>query len=334
MAVVVVTGASGHVGASFVRALVARGDRVRALLRTPDPESLRGVDVERVVGDVRDRESLLRAFAGAEIVVHLAAQISIVGEMGGLVRETNVVGARNAAEAALVSGARRMVHMCSVHAFEQQPLDQPLDETRQRVTHGPAYDRSKADGEAEVRAVIARGLDAVIVHPSGIVGPLDFRPSRMGKVFLDLYHRKLPSLIDGGFDWVDVRDVVAGSLAALERGRKNESYLLTGGWRSVGELAAIAEKLTGKKPPRITSPMWLARAGAPLLEGWARLRKEEPLYTSESLLALRANRNYLRDKAERELGHRPRPIADSVRDVYRWFAENGRLPPSLLERLA
>src|SRR6516162_9363435 len=110
MAVVVVTGASGHVGASFVRALVARGDRVRALLRTPDPESLRGVDVERVVGDVRDRESLLRAFAGAEIVVHLAAQISIVGEMGGLVRETNVVGARNAAEAALVSGARRMVH--------------------------------------------------------------------------------------------------------------------------------------------------------------------------------------------------------------------------------
>jgi dihydroflavonol-4-reductase len=312
---------------------LARGDRVRVVAHTPDPESLKGLDVEQVPGDVRDLESLKKAFAGAELIVHLAAQISIVGEMGGLVRDTNVTGARNAAEAALQSGARRMLHMCSVHAFQQEPLDQPLDETRARVTRGPAYDRSKAAGEAEVRGVIARGLDVVIVHPSGIVGPLDYRPSRMGTVFLDLFHRKLPSLLDGGFDWVDVRDVVSGSLAALERGRSGESYLLTGRWAAIGELAALAEKLTGVRPPRFTSPMWLARVGAPLLEGWARLRRAEPLYTAESLLALRANRNYLRDKAARELGHQPRPLEDSVRDVYRWFAENGRIPPSLLERL-
>jgi dihydroflavonol-4-reductase len=264
--------------------------------------------------------------------VHLAAQISIIGEMGGLVRETNVVGARNAAEAALASGARRMLHMCSVHAFDHAQPD-PIAESCPRVTRGPAYDRSKAEGEKEVRAVAARGLDVVIVHPSGIVGPFDYRPSRMGTVFLDLYRRKLPSLIAGGFDFVDVRDVVSGSLAALERGRGGESYLLTGGWYPIAELAAVVEKLTGVKPPRITSPMWLARVGAPFMEGWARLTKKEPLYTSESLLALRANRHYLREKSERELSYRPRPIADSVRDVYRWFAENGRLPPSLRESL-
>ena len=330
---VVVTGANGHVGSNFVRTLLQRGDRVRVMVRQPDPESLRGLDVERVQGDVRDLESLKKAFAGAELVVHLAAQISIIGEMGGLVRDTNVIGARNAGEAALACGVRRMLHMCSIHAFDQEPLDQPLDETRARVTRGPAYDRSKAEGERELRALIPRGLDVVLVHPSGIIGPLDFRPSRMGTVFLDLFHRRLPSLIDGGFDWVDVRDVVAGSIAALERGRTGESYLTTGHWQLIGELAGVAESVTGVKPPRLTSPMWLARVGAPFLEGWARLRKEEPLYTGESLLALRANRSYVRRKALDELGYQPRPIEESVRDVYRWFAENGRLPSSLLGRL-
>jgi dihydroflavonol-4-reductase len=334
MAFVVVTGASGHVGANFVRALLARGDRVRVMLLPDDldPDSLRGLDVERVVGDVRDPESLKRAFAGAELVVHLAAQISIIGPMGGLVHATNVLGARNVAEAALAAGARRMLHMCSVHAFDHTQPD-PLDENTARVTRGPAYDCSKADGEKEVRAVAARGLDVVIVHPSGIIGPLDYRPSRMGTVFLDLYRRKLPSLLDGGFDFVDVRDVVSGSLAALERGRASESYLLTGGWRTIGEIAAAAESATGVKPPRFTSPMWLARAGAPFMEGWARIFRQEPLYTSESLLALRTHRSYKREKAELELGYRPRPLLESVRDTYRWFAENGRVAASLLERL-
>jgi dihydroflavonol-4-reductase len=336
MGLIVVTGATGHVGANLVRELLRRGERVRAIVLEKDPPpALHGLDIECVPGDVRDPESLRRAFKGAEMLYHLAAQISIVGEMGGLVHATNVVGVRNVGVAALESGVRRMVHMCSVHAFQQEPLDEPLDETRARVTSksAPAYDRSKAAGEAEVRALIAEGLDAVIVHPSGIIGPFDYQPSRMGHVFLDLYHRKLPSLLDGGFDWVDVRDVVAGSIAALERGRTGESYLLSGRWCSIGELARIAERLTGVKPPRFTSPRWLARIGAPFLEGWAKLRRQEPLYTAESLVALGANRNYVRTKSERELGHQPRPTEDSVRDVYRWFASHGRVPPSLLERI-
>jgi dihydroflavonol-4-reductase len=324
---IAVTGASGHVGANLVRELLRRGQRVRALVHTPDPPSLRGLDVEQVPGDVRDLPSLRRAFAGAEVLYHLAARISIVGEMGGLVHDTNVVGARNAGQAALDCGVRRVLHMCSVHAFAQEPLDQALDETRARVSarSAPAYDRSKAGGEAEMRRLLERGLDVVILHPSGIIGPFDFGPSRMGQVFLDLYRRKLPSLVDGGFDWVDVRDVVAGAIAAVERGRTGESYLMTGHWRSIPELAGIAESVTGVRRPRLTSPRWLARVGAPLLEGWARLTQQEPLYTRESLVALGANRNYLRGKAERELDHRPRPTEESVRDVYRWFGENARL---------
>jgi dihydroflavonol-4-reductase len=335
MSFVAVTGANGHVGANLVRALVARGHRVRAMVRQNDPEALRGLDVEQVHGDVRDPESLKRAFAGVEQLYHLAAQISIIGEMGGLVRATNVDGARNVGQAAMAAGVRRMVHMASVHAFQQEPVDQPLDETRTRVTRGsaPAYDCSKAEGEAAIRALIAEGLDAVIVHPSAVIGPFDYRPSRVGQVFVDLYRRKLPSLLDGGFDWVDVRDVANTTIAAMERGRTGESYLISGTWRPIAELAAIAQSVTGVAPPRWTSPMWLARVGAPFMEGWARLTKKEPLYTSESLNALRANRCYVRDKSERELGHRPRPTEATVRDVYQWFAQSGRLPSTLLQRI-
>jgi len=184
MSLVAVTGATGHVGANLVRTLLQRGQRVRALVRQEDPEALRGLDVEKVRGDVRDPDSLRRAFAGVERLYHLAAQISIIGEMGGLVRATNVDGARNVGQAAMACGVQRMVHMCSVHAFQQEPLDQPLDETRVRVKRGsaPAYDCSKAEGEAEIRALIAQGLDAVIVHPSAVIGPFDYRPSRVGTV--------------------------------------------------------------------------------------------------------------------------------------------------------
>lgn len=335
MGLVMVTGANGHVGANMVRELLRRGEQVRVMVRRDDLEALRGLDVEVAKGDVRDPDSLMRAFEGVDLLYHLAALISIAGPMGGLVHETNVVGAANVARAALRRGVRRMVHFCSVHAFQQKPLDEPLDEDRARVVseRAAAYDRSKAAGEAEVRKVIAEGLDAVILHPSGVIGPHDYRPSRMGQVFLDLYNRRLPSLVEGGFDWVDVRDTVSTAIAAAERGRTNESYMMSGHYKTVGELAAMTESITGVPGPRFSSPQWLARIGAPFTEAWAKATDKEPLYTAESLEALRANRVYVRDKAARELGHDPRPTEDSIRDTYRWFAEHGRLPRELLDRL-
>jgi dihydroflavonol-4-reductase len=331
----VVTGANGHVGACLVRELLARDVAVRAVVRGDGRPALEGLDVERVRGDVRDADSLRKAFVGANVVYHCAALISIVGSMNGLVHETNVVGAGNAARAALRAGVRRFVHFCSVHAFDQAPLEHPLDEARARVRpdNAPAYDVSKAQGEAAVRAAIADGLDAVILHPSGIIGPHDYRPSRMGTVLLDLFHRRLPSLVDGGFDWVDVRDVATTAIAAAERGRTGESYLVTGHWMSIPEVAAAAHACTGVPAPRLTSPIWLARLGAPFMERWAKLTGHEPLYTAESLLALRANRVYVRDKAAADLGHDPRPTSTSIRDAYRWFAEHGKIPRRVLERL-
>ncbi len=332
MGLVAVTGATGHLGGCLVRQLLADGHRVRALVRGFAPrDSLGGLDVERFDGDVRDPDAMKAFVAGADTVFHLAAIISIVGGRGGLVDSVNVAGARNVGAAALAAGVPRFVHVCSVHAFDQAPLHEPLDETRARVRPGtaPAYDVSKAHGEAEIRKLVTEGLDAVIVHPTGVVGPFDFAPSRMGHVFLDLYHRRLPALVEGGFDWVDVRDVCNGIRAAAERGRTNESYLLSGHYHPIEVVAHTAQSVTGVAPPRLSSPMWLARIGAPFMELLAKATGSEPLYTSESLCALRANDKIIHDKAREELGHQPRPFEASVRDAYAWFASQGRLksPP-------
>lgn len=326
MATVAVTGATGHVGSNLVRQLVARGDTVRALTRKPDPVELRGLSVERVPGDVTSGDGLDALVDGADLLVHLAAQISIVGPMNGLVHAVNVEGVRHVVAAARRAGLPRMVHCCSVHVFEPEPFDQPTDERRPRVQRGdaPAYDVSKAEGEAVVRQAVAEGLDAVIVHPSGVMGPYDFRPSRMGHVLLKLYRRRLPALLGGGFDWVDARDVSAGILAAADRGRTGESYLLTGHYRTVAQVAEVAAEITGVPRPRLVCPKWVADIGAPFMDlaAWF-MRGGEPLYTSESLMPLMLRMPYDRSKAEKELGYAPRPFEETVRDAYAWMLAQG-----------
>lgn len=330
MATVAITGATGHVGSNLVRQLLERGDTVRALTRNPDPVELRGLSVQRFAGDVSSGDGLDALLDGAELVFHLAAQISIVGPMNGLVHKVNVEGARNVAAAAKRAKVRRMVHCCSVHVFEPEPFHQPTDESRPRVQRGeaPAYDVSKAEGEAAVREAVADGLDAVIVHPSGVMGPHDFKPSRMGHVLLKLYRRRLPALLAGGFDWVDARDVSAGMIAAAERGRTNESYLLTGHYRTVEQVGDVAQSVTGVPRPRLVCPKWVAQVGAPFMDlaAWA-MRGGEPLYTSESLMPLELRMAYDRSKAARELGYAPRPFEETVRDSYAWMLARGVIEP-------
>jgi len=325
----VVTGATGHVGNNLVRELLARGREVRVVVYEPSSRALRGLDVEVVHGDVRDIDSLHIAFKGAERVFHLGALISILGARGGLVPGTNVEGAGNAAMAALQAGVRRFIHMSSVHAFCQEPLDQAVDEDRthvpQRRSH-PAYDRSKAAGVARVREVASLGLDTVVLFPSGVVGPRDFQPSRMGRVLLAMYRGALPSLVAGGFDWVDVRDLVRGTISAAELGKAGGSYILSGHWHSMAELAEMVRILPGARPARPEIPMWLARLGGPAMDLYGRLSGREPLYTSESLRALRANGDLCRDRARHELGYEARPMTETIRDLFAWFAEEKVIP--------
>ena len=329
MATVAITGATGHLGSNLIRQLLDQGDTVRALVRKPNPPELRGLAIDTVQGDVVSGTGLDALLDGVDVLYHLAAQISIVGPMNGLVEAVNVQGVRNVVEAAKRAKLPRMVHTCSVHAFSHAPWDQPVDETRRRVKPGdaPAYDISKARGEAVVREAVADGLDAVIVHPSGVIGPYDYKLSRMGHVLLKLYRRSLPALLPGGYDFVDARDVSASMIAAAARGRTNESYLLTGRHHTIIELSKLAERVTGVPRPKFTAPVFLARLGAPFMDLAAKVLDGEPLYTSESLIPLQLQHGFDSTKAQRELGHTIRPLEDSLRDIYAWHLLEGTIAP-------
>ncbi|MCJ7725370.1 MAG: NAD-dependent epimerase/dehydratase family protein, partial [Acidimicrobiia bacterium] len=179
----VVTGASGHLGANLIPLLRSQGAAVRVVAHR-NVEAFEGAEVEVMRGDVLDRAGLESAFAGADVVYHLAAIISITGDPTGIVHRVNVEGAANAAEAARAVGVGRFVHCSSIHAFDLSIKAAVIDESSPRVPAGSAghaaYDRSKADGERRVREVIAAGLDGVIVHPTSVIGPHDMEPSRMG----------------------------------------------------------------------------------------------------------------------------------------------------------
>jgi dihydroflavonol-4-reductase len=319
---VAVTGATGHLGVHLVRTLLDRGQAVRALVYDA-PEVIGGLDVETVAGSTTDGGSLRRLMRDVETVYHLAGVISIDGGLGGRVAAVNVGGTRNAVVAAAEAGVQRFVHVGSIHAFDLSRRQGPIDETSPRVgARHPAYDRSKNDGEREVRRGMDQRLDAVIVNPTGVLGPLDYRPSLMGRSLLDLFHRRLPALIEGGFDWVDVRDVANGVVAAGERGRSGENYILSGRWCSVAEIAAAAAGVTGVAAPRFTVSTRFARRCLPVLRVVGRFSKLPPV-TAESLAALDANPDISSAKARAELGFSARPPAVSIADAYACFRERG-----------
>ena len=326
---VLVTGAAGHLGATLVRALLRDGRAVRAMVRGEAPSSLTGLPVELVRGDVLDPASLDAAMRGVEVVYHLAAFVSIYPSDAAKLATVNIEGPRYVTAAALAHGVRRLVHFSSIHALSPPEGDGVTDESRppNLDPDAPAYDRSKANGEAEVRAAVERGLDAVIVNPTGVLGPYSFRPQLHLRLMQDLYHRSLPSLVPGGFDWVDVRDVVQGAMAAENRGRTGERYLLSGRWASVRELAETVAGVTGRAPPRLTVPMWMARMGVPFAAAWAAITGVPPLYTAPSLRALHEHRHTDNQRARRELGFNPRPLVETIADTFVFNEQVGLLEP-------
>ena len=337
---VAVTGATGHVGNNLVRELLARGRTVRVLIheQSPPPRSLLGLDVERVYADVRDLEALRAGFSGVSVVYHLAAQISIEPRTDGVLDAINVRGTQNVLRAAHECGVRRLVHMSSVHALSALPEDEPIDETRPLVAslvgdggdigrgHGALpYDRSKADGEREVQRAVERGLDAVVVSPAAVIGRHDYGPSLQGAGLLAMLRNRVPAAIAGAYNWVDVRDVVSGAIAAEERGRTGERYLLSGHVCTLRELAAHLAAQRGGRPPLVTLPRALLWLALPFVSLVARLGGKRPLYTRNALQILGSNCDFRCDKARRELGFTPRPLPETIADTVAFYREVGYL---------
>ena len=322
----VVTGATGHIGNMLVRKLITTGKKVRAVVPPFDrPDSIKDLDVELVYADVRDMPALLSAFKGAEYVYHLAGIVSIGSGQSRLLNDVNVNGTKNVIDACMQIGVKRLLYVSSIHAFTEPPHGVPIIETKEfdPSTVLGYYAQSKAAATREVlQAVRTRDLDAVIVHPTGVIGPYDFNPSNMGQLILDYMNQQLYAYIDGAYDFVDVRDVAQGIILASDKGQVGENYILSGQQISIKQILTILEEETGIKAPRIKLPLWVAKMTAPAAELYYRLKNQTPLFTSYSISTLTSNSLTTHQKATRELGYTNRPIHASLRDAIQWFKAN------------
>lgn len=321
---IALTGASGHIGANLCRKLLDDNHDLRVLINQ-FTDSLEGLDLQVVKGDLLNMTSLKELADGAEVLIHLAASISINGDQHVL--DTNVVGTKNVLDAVRSCHVKRFMHFSSIHALVHQPHDQPLNEERPlAVSDHIIYNQSKALAEELVLHAVESGLDAVIINPTSVMGPNDFKPSLVGQAIIQLYKGKIPALIPGGYDWVDVRDVVAGTISALEHGKTGQSYLLSGHYKSLVELYTQLSLIKGKENKLPVMPFWLAEVGIPFLKAWARLTGNKPLYTRESVEILKsAHQNISSQKARNELGYESRAFEETLRDTIIWFKENNYL---------
>lgn len=319
---IAITGASGHIGVNLCRALVKEGHAVRALIHK-NSASLDRICLEKVKGDLMDPESLTALVQGADIVFHLAGVISIQSKGIKDIFEKNVDGTRNLLEASKKTSVNRFIYFSSIHALAQDPLDKVLDETRPlAVNERMAYSRSKACAEREVKKAVAQGLDAVILNPTAVIGPEDHEPSLMGRALIQMGLGKLPFLVPGGYDWVDVRDVVRAAISAMFKGRKGERYLLSGHWQELRAIADMVAHITECARKRMTCPHSIARFGLPFVKLYCRFQNSDSLYTRDSLYTLRtSHRNISHEKARRELEYAPRPLAETLQDTLDWFKE-------------
>ncbi|MBN2386893.1 MAG: NAD-dependent epimerase/dehydratase family protein [Anaerolineales bacterium] len=324
---ILVTGATGHIGNVLVRKLIEQGKLVRALTwRGEDTTPLADLPVEQVEGDVLDPESLEQAFRGIETVYHLAGVISIMPGHDPLVWQVNVEGTRNVLQAARRACIHRLIYTSSIHALTRAPHGVLIDEALGFDANNPygEYDRSKAAASLEVLQAARTDLDAVLVCPTGVIGPYDFRGSEMGEVIRGAAYARPMFYVEGAYDFVDVRDVVDGLLAAEEKGRRGEAYILGGHKISVRYMIETVREVTGKAFASIKIPFSLAELAARFTPWYYRQTRTRPRFTPYSLEVLQSNSNISHEKASSELGYRPRPVIETIADTVRWFFENRR----------
>jgi dihydroflavonol-4-reductase len=317
-----VTGATGHIGNVLVRKLLDRGEKVRALILPGESrESISGLKVEAFEGDILNMDSVFESMQGIKGIFHLAGVISIMPGQNPFVRKVNVEGTKNILRAAAEKRIK-LIYTSSIHAI-QRVEEGVIDESVPYDMDNPygAYDRSKAEATLEVLNAARSGLEAVVACPTGVIGPYDFRGSMMGAVIHGAAVAKPTLYVDGAYDFVDVRDVADGLIAAAENGKRGESYILSGQKITVRYLLETVREITGKHFFQMKIPFDLAKFAAIFTPMYYRFANETPRFTPYSLEVLQSNSNISHAKATRELGYKPRPIFDSIRDAVKWFLE-------------
>ena len=325
---VLVTGAAGFIGSNVVRALIEDGHDVRALhLPRENVRNLRGLDVERMAGDVTDPDQMRTAVRGCEVVFHLAAIYALWTKDADCMRHVNVDGTRNVLVAARTEGVRRVVHTSSIARFGGQGPHADATETSAFAlgATGDLYSRSKAQAH-EVAVLAARDQDVVIVAPCGPIGPGDAGPTPTGRLLLSTVKMPVALVADTSTNFADVRDMARGIVLAAERGRRGETYLL--GCRNVSlvEIARMALDALGSRKRIVVAPFAAASIVARGLRFVAdRVTRRPPLFTPEAIRIARLGLRADCTKAVRELGMPQSPIEVAVADAMAWFGREGYL---------
>ena len=322
---ILVTGAAGHLGNVLLRELLSQGEQVRALvLPGEDLTPIEGLNVEIFPANILDLERLIEACTNVEVVYHLASLVAITKETFGLMQRVNVEGTRNVIEAVRRTGVRRLIYTSSIHALQRPPEGVLIDERLAFDPHNPAgpYDQTKAEASQRVLEAGREGLDAVIVCPTGVIGPFDFKRSEMGEMILAWMKRGPSFTIDGKFDFVDVRDVAQGHILAAKCGRPGHVYLLSGEQIEVSRMRQLVQKAAGLKTREVKLPAAAAAAIAPIAEVYYRFSHTKPIFTRYSVETLRSNSLISSRKAREELGYQTRPIDETIVDTVAWWQQN------------
>ena len=322
-----VTGASGFVGAAIANAARDAGYRVRVLVRPSSPRTNIEPTDEVVIGDICDRASLVPALRGVRYLAHAAADYRLWSPTPEDIVRTNVEGTRTIMDEALRAGVERIVYTSSVATLELRD-DMPADETRS-LPEGKAigaYKRSKVLAERVVEDMVQhRRLPAVIVNPSAPIGPRDVKPTPTGRIIVECASGRMPGFVRTGLNLVHVDDVAAGHLAALRRGGIGERYILGGENVLLATMLADIAAIVGRRPPTLSFPIAALYPVALAAEAWARLTGQEPFATRDGLRMARHYMFFNDAKARRELSYTSRPYREGLADAIAWFRQAGYL---------
>jgi dihydroflavonol-4-reductase len=325
---VLVTGASGFVGAAVARGALARGFKVKVLMRsTASRANIEGLDVEPVTGDMRDAASMTAAMQGARYLFHVAADYRLWARDSSEIARNNLEGARATMSAALRAGVERVVYTSSVAALKPgkgEAVDETSRHTPQSVIG--VYKLSKLLAEREVERMIAEEkLPAVIVAPSTPIGPRDIKPTPTGRIIVEAAAGRMPAFVDTGLNLVHVDDVAEGHFLALERGKIGENYILGGADVTLAQMLADIAALAGRRAPTVKLPRGPLFPLAFAAEAVARFSGREPFLTADALRMSRYQMYFSSAKAARDLGYAARPYREGLKDAHAWFAANGYL---------
>ena len=319
-----ITGASGHIGANLIRALLKKGWQIKCLVNK-DERALKGLNIEKIKTSLFNEEGLAKIMTTCDVVFHAAAVIAVEKVDIDYMKKVNIDGTRIICNAALKSKIKKLIYFSSIHAFQQYPFDQMLDEDRPLVKtpSTPPYDYTKSLAQQEVIKAIEKGLNANILHPTGVIGPYDFKPSRMGQMLVNIINGKMPLLINAGFNWVDVRDVCIAAIDCIEKGIPGKNYILSGQWTSFKTLSSIIENELGRKINYGELPFYFLYLALPFSRLWSLITKKRELINLGSIITLKDQCRSISQKlSKKDLSYDPRPIETTIRDTIQWITIN------------